>query len=465
MIIAISLVILTFTWLAWFRLDWSLIIIIVALPAYLIRFSIFGLPLTLLESFILIAAAIWVIQDFIPNNQHLFKQGKNPPTDRQPYPYSWEIITLLCVSLIGVAVAGWQASSLGIWKAYFFEPILLFILILNKLSNKKSLDKIVWAMAISAGVISLLAVYQKLTGQFISNPFWAAAETRRITSFFAYPNAVGLYLAPISFIILGWSISLKKIKPISSLVLLAMVILSWLAIYFAHSEGALAAVVMGLLAIGLLAGRRSQIITILIVVLTGTSLLFMPTLNNRLVDKLTLRDLSGEIRKQQWQETGKLLADGRALTGAGLNNYQASIAPYHQDGIFFNFDNIPNFDSVVWASSTLQKKYWQPVEIYLYPHNIFLNFWTELGLLGLALFIWIIAKSLITTWQTVKLSTKESSRYITLGILAAIITIVIHGLVDVPYFKNDLAALFWIIIAFSAINNFNQHQEELTTIK
>jgi len=465
MIIAISLVILAFSWLAWFRLDWALVITVAALPTYLIRFNIFGIPFTLLESFILVAAAIWVIQDFIPNNQHLFKRDKKRPTDRQPYPYSWEIIVLLCISLIGVAIAGWPASALGIWKAYFFEPILLFILILNKLSNKKSLSKIVWAMAMSAGVISLLAIYQKLTGQFISNPFWAATETRRITSFFAYPNAVGLYLAPISFIILGWSMSLRKNKPTSSLILLAIVIFSWLSIYFAHSEGALVAIAIGLLAIGLLAGRRSRIITAIIIILTGASLLSIPTLNNRLIDKLTLQDLSGEIRKQQWKETGGLLADGRALTGAGLNNYQASVAPYHQDGIFFNYDNIPNFDAVVWASSTLQKKYWQPVEIYLYPHNIFLNFWTELGLLGLILFIWIIAKALITTWQSVKSSTEKDSHYIALGVLTAIITIVVHGLVDVPYFKNDLAALFWIIVAFSAINKFNQHQEELTTQK
>ena len=31
------------------------------------------------------------------------------------------------------------------------------------------------------------------------------------------------------------------------------------------------------------------------------------------------------------------------------------------------------------------------------------------------------------------------------------ITMTVHGLVDVPYFKNDLACLFWILIAMSAI--------------
>ena len=30
--------------------------------------------------------------------------------------------------------------------------------------------------------------------------------------------------------------------------------------------------------------------------------------------------------------------------------------------------------------------------------------------------------------------------------------LLIHGLVDVPYFKNDLAVLFWIIIGLIIIN-------------
>jgi hypothetical protein len=38
-------------------------------------------------------------------------------------------------------------------------------------------------------------------------------------------------------------------------------------------------------------------------------------------------------------------------------------------------------------------------------------------------------------------------QWLKLGIMAAMITIIIHGLVDVPYFKNDLAILFWIIMA------------------
>ena len=43
---------------------------------------------------------------------------------------------------IAVAVSGFSDSALGIWKAYFFEPALLFILILNIFKDKNGTNKI-----------------------------------------------------------------------------------------------------------------------------------------------------------------------------------------------------------------------------------------------------------------------------------------------------------------------------------
>ena len=34
-----------------------------------------------------------------------------------------------------------------------------------------------------------------------------------------------------------------------------------------------------------------------------------------------------------------------------------------------------------------------------------------------------------------------------MGVMGAMIVIVVHGIVDVPYFKNDLALIFWALLA------------------
>ncbi|NCN99842.1 hypothetical protein GW920_01850 [Candidatus Falkowbacteria bacterium] len=464
MLIAIAIFTVLFFILTLRKPDWALLLLIASLPAYLIRFNIQGLPLTLLEVMILISFATWVLRDALP---HIKTWIKNKEL-RESYPFAWEIIALLIISWIAVGVSGWSMGAWGIWKAYFFEPLLVFILIFNIFKHKKDLLKIFWAFLISALAVALFAVWQQVTGLYIDNPFWAAEATRRVVSFFGFPNAIGLYLAPLTMVLAGWLVFIHLSKPregtFQQIIIAVTIILSLLAIYFAHSEGALVGIIAGLIMFGLLSGKWQRIITIVVLVAAISGLLSFAPRAEKIIDKLTLSDLSGEIRQQQWKETFTMLNDSHLILGAGLDNYKNSIKPYHQEGIFFNSDKIANFDAVTWASSTLQVKYWQPTEIYLYPHNIFLNFWSELGLAGLLLFVWLIGKYL---WMSLRLSValgraRSPEKYISLGLLAAMTAILVQGLVDVPYFKNDLSVMFWILLAIiGALDLSCRHDREL----
>jgi O-antigen ligase len=134
------------------------------------------------------------------------------------------------------------------------------------------------------------------------------------------------------------------------------------------------------------------------------------------------------------------------ILGNGLSGYPLAVSSYHQEGIFFNRDKMENFHSILYGNAELRAKYWQPVEIYLYPHNIFLNFWTELGIFGMLVFTWLIGIFLLKSFNVYR-STKN---ILSLGLFSAMIAMIIHGLVDVPYFKNDLSALFFVILALLA---------------
>lgn len=453
MSLGIIIFLIFFLILALMRLDLALFFIIAALPAYLIRFSVFGLPLTLLETMILIISVVWFISRFLPYFKNLIQKK----VTRIPYPFSWEIMALIIISFFSIWTAGFSNSALGIFKAYFFEPIILFILTINIYKEKKDWTKITWALLVSALTVALLAIYQKISGQFIFNEFWANEATRRVVSWFGYPNAIGLYLAPLSLVFWGWFFYLPYRatlhKSLQKLLIILTIIVSLLAIYFARSEGALIGLAAGLFVFGLLAGRKQRITTIIIALIITSGISFSPPTKNLLISKLTLNDLSGQIRKQQWKETFLALQGVKIITGAGLNNYQKTVKPVHQEGIFFNSDNLPNFDSQVYGSSTLRTKYWQPVEIYLYPHNIILNFWSELGLFGALVFIWLIFKYLYLALKLIVTYNREKrpEKYLALGLFSAMIVIVVHGLVDVPYFKNDLSAMFWILLSFLSL--------------
>lgn len=456
--IFIAIFLILFCGLAYWKLEWAVLLLVAGLPSYLIRWDIGGLPGNLLEAMIGIAFLFWVVSrtNFLKflKGQYKFKDLKNNRQKRLPYPFGAELILVLVVSFFAAGVAGFKLDALGSWRAYFFEPALLFILILNLFPTSSKREKLVWSLVASCLGLSIYAVIQKFTGIGIANELWRAESTRRVTSVFPYPNALALYVTPLIFVFLGYMAVLIKRKNFSFVklsVLVLTIVLALASVYFARSEGALVAAGASSVFFVWLLGKKGRWFAYGLVVAAAAVLCLAPVSGEAVINKVALRDLSGEIRKQQWQETWHMLTDGRLVTGAGLHNYKQTIGPYHQPGIFFNKHNDPDFRrKLILFNEEYKEKFWQPVEIYLYPHNIFLNFWTELGFAGMMLFIWIIAKFFVKGFKVIK-NTASEKRYWAAGMVAAMAVIVIHGMVDVPYFKNDLAAIFWILVALLSL--------------
>jgi len=65
-----------------------------------------------------------------------------------------------------------------------------------------------------------------------------------------------------------------------------------------------------------------------------------------------------------------------------------------------------------------------------HPHNVFLAFWLNAGLLGLLALLGIIALAHIRFTYP----------------LVALWGIVIHGFFDTPFWKNDLSMVFWLVV-------------------
>lgn len=92
----------------------------------------------------------------------------------------------------------------------------------------------------------------------------------------------------------------------------------------------------------------------------------------------------------------------------------------------------------------------QPLDFYvLQPHNIFLLFIFHYGILGLTLLIFIILKLIKKLAKPLKStsSTTKIAQFILLYFL-------IHGLIDTPFFKNDLLILFILFAEMSFWKNY-----------
>ena len=397
--------------------------------------------MTLLEGMILVLFVVWLIMKYRKGETATFSN------------YKIFILLLLVCASVSIYFAGDRMSALGIWKAYFIEPILFFIVFINTVRDKKAFALIIDSLAESALLVAVPAVVQKFIAIGITNPFWAAEATRRVVSWYGYPNAVGLFLAPIAVLLFGiiifrWNeLKIQALRDWRTNFYSVTVTLSVLAIVWAHSEGAIVGMAAGLILLGVIMPfRKIKIITVVGVVAIVGLIAFTPMLRTVFIEKVTLMDRSGQIRQAMWGDTWRMLRDGRIIAGAGLDNYQEAVKPYYQRGIFFN-NGDPDFQRLVVFNEEYRKQVWQPYEIYMYPHNMVLNFWSEIGLFGLLAIVFLIMRFYFNYLRVDKMQ----NRYYYRILLSVMAVVIVHGLVDVPYFKNDLSVLWWTLFGLSVL--------------
>ncbi|HCC22624.1 TPA: hypothetical protein DF272_00390 [Candidatus Falkowbacteria bacterium] len=418
-----------FTVLSWRRMNLAVGFLIMALPTYLIRFDVAGIPMTVLEVMILVVIMVFFIkrrQMFFTKKLRFIYFYKNLVEGLCFSNYKWLMLAILVVATLAVWFSPARLAALGVWKAYFVEPMLLFVVIINTIKTKEDFWQLINFWGVGAVIVSAAAIYQKITGQFIPNELWAAEETRRVTSFFGYPNAVGLYLAPVVVMFAGRLITRKAgfARMMEWTGLKSVIIDFWViicgaaAIWFAKSEGAMVAVLVGGLILGLLI-KKLRVLTLMTVAAGLLVLLLVPEIQTLVMAKATLSDFSGNIRLIIWRETIQMLGDS-PIWGGGLAGFQTAIAGYHHAARVF--------------------------EIYLYPHNIILNFWSELGILGVIFFSFLLIKFFYNYFKAYR-----ENQAIYLILIAVMTTILVHGIVDVPYFKNDLSVGWWFLFALSVV--------------
>lgn len=389
---------------------WGIFLILGLLPTYLIRFKIGPIPFTLLEAMVLTLFSTWLIKQ-LKNKQPLIKSSR----------LIGPAIFLLIAATLSALISPNIISALGIWKAYFIEPVLFWLVFISIIKTKKDWQQLIASLVVSVIGISIIAFFQKLNPAGINlfghqlwaipNEFWSAQETRRVTSFYGFPNAIGLFFAPLTVMFIG-ALTWTK-NNLYKLFLILTAALTFLIIVWAVSEGAVVAIAAGLLFLGI-AFKKSRLPTIIAAILLIAISLTWSPISTKVIPEITFQNPSGQVRLMMWRETASLI-NTQPLTGAGLAGYQTAVAPFHKA---------------------------DHIEIYLYPHNIILNLWSELGLLGLIAFVWL----LIIFFKLIYQNRKKSQALV---LAAVMITILIHGLVDAPYFKNDLAVFFWMLLGLS----------------
>lgn len=400
-IILLTIFTICYALIAYRRSSWGIAILILLLPSYLIRYSNNIFPLTLLEVMVLVLFIVWLVK-----------------TLRNKEKINWSNWPLLAAWLVagGLAVifSPDKRAGLGLLKAYFLEPILFYLVFINVIKDKKQLKLVTWALGGLVAWLSIYGIIQYFSGVGIPAP-WQAIDLRRVVSVFEYPNALGLLIAPIVALFIGLLARVKFFTAKTFWWGIMIIFLGIFSILTSVSQGAWLGLGLALvfLSFFLFSWKKILLFWLVLIII----IMVLPPTRDYLIPLVTLNDVSGDVRKVMWQGTYNLLKD-RPLLGSGLAGF-----PHYYE----------------------QYRLIKHTELLLYPHNIILNFWVELGLLGLIVFMALIINFFRQGYQILK--TKNVELNWVIAIMTAMVCLIGHGLVDVPYFKNDLSILFWLLLA------------------
>ncbi len=380
---------------------WALAVTSASLPLYILRWRVGPVPTTLLEVMILVTAALWLVT---------LRAERRWPDWRTPYTIP--IALLLIAGIIGIAVAPDHRAALGIYRAYFVEAILMFYIAIDLLRTRDELR--VFLLVVAAGS-TVMAV-----GQIVSFLWALSHHTLQLGDAPSFlntsANADAMYLEPPLAFALAFA--LWPSQPRERWIAGGVLVLVLVAIVMTLSRASYLA--MAVLAIWVVLSQRSAAWRLRSVAVLAVLLLIVleiPLIRLRLLYIAA----SALNRENLYGETLRMLSQ-RPLVGAGISGFATRIAPFRPPDL----------------------------PVHIYPHDIWLTTWSELGLLGLIAFA-VIFFGLLWRGLRAMSSVEDIYRPLLWGAVGALLLYTVHGLFDSPYWKNDLSVEFWLLAALQVV--------------
>lgn len=392
-------------------------------PLYILRNNTF-FPTTLLEVLIL-STGISFLYQFVKDKC---------PVEKLKTKLDLYIIFILLTGFISTFFNPDFLSSLGIYRAYFLEPVLFFYTLVYAFRTSKRTDYLIVALILSGGWLAVLSAFQNLIGLFVFAP--NEMVLGRVTAVYNSANALALYIGPIAVLSLALFFRIKSVYKwlAAGIFILLTIVMIW-----TRSRGGIIAEIFAVISLIFLLFTVFKKIAIkswflIPIVVLICSVWFFSYVHNNYKDSPVDYNQNGpssdtlQIRYFLWLGTVDLIKDN-PFFGVGLEGFKNRYEKEYR----------------------LHKDH----EAFQYPHNIFLTIFAEMGFLGLLAFIFFIVKLI----ELFVRRFAENNKLFGLGLLVMGVYWLVHGLVDVPYFKNDLSLEFWawvgLIIGWSE-GKFNQ---------
>jgi O-antigen ligase len=375
------------------------------MPAYVIRWKVGFIPTTLLEAALLITVALFAFEAIRAKQSVAWRSSFTIPA-----------LGFLLAGAISVIVAPSFREALGLYRAYLVEPVLFFVVIATVTTSARRAGLVLAGLAVAGAIVSVANLYVVLRA-LRANVIDLALQTP--VAIYLSANAVALFLVPL--IAVAGSLLLHAPDRRARVASACFLTLALPAAVLSFSRGGYVAIAVLAVILAVTHPLRGWLLSGLLVMVV---LAFrLPLIQGRVAHEFDFRDPYNSLagRLPLWRATLRMLRD-HPVFGTGLSSFGQRIAPY-------------------WTVEEAGRGL-------IYPHNILLNLWTETGLLGVASFFACLIQGLRLSWRGWQRAA-PAWRAVHLGVFLALVAIVVHGLVDVPYWKNDLSLQFWTLLGLT----------------
>jgi O-antigen ligase len=432
------------------RLDLALVLLVWAIPFWLYPKTLFGnFEMSLVEVLTLASAAAWIWRwlltyplRFPPVAVRQLSRPGYSLRDRLGQllglfsSLDWAVLALVLLGLLSTQVAANFGVAMREFRVIVIEPALLYALVRvlpfthgtdERIGIRESsalIERLINALLLSGLVVCLIGLAQFARGDLI-----VGAGVQRVRAVWGSPNNAALFLGRLLPVALAfamfWTNTRRRWLYLGMAGLLAATILltyslgalvlglpaslGFIALWWLwSSQGHLRrqrAVILGLLLLGLLA----------VVVVVGST---------RFQTLFVTGTGTGFFRLAVWTSGVNIIRD-HPLFGVGLDNFLYEYPKYI----------LPE----AWREPNLS-----------HPHNVLLDFWVRLGLLGAVVLVWLQVAFFRRAWHLARTTTDAFTRACVIGLMASMIDFLAHGMIDAAYFVVDLAFVFMLTLGIMA---------------
>ncbi len=394
---------------------------------------------TVVEILISLIAGFWLAKQLEQKENTLLKSSLN-------FPILIFSLTIL-ISLFQTNSLYDSFNELALWGSYF----LVYFIVISSINNKKWIYILLKIVILSASIAAIYCIFQFYGLDF---SFWRKIGGRgSLFSTFGNPNYLAGHLAAITpLVFVLFCLQKNKFKKIILEIVVAILYASllmtlcrgaWMGLFVSAVVMLVAIYFFKRSELTFFRKNKSWLISLILILLVISVIYSTPnplnplgkiSVTQRVAATIEEGGSSMQTRFLIWLSSVETIRQS-PLWGEGIGTY----------GLYY-----PSSQGAVLAQKRYQK-YIPYTNKSINAHNDYLHIGGEIGIIGLAAFLWVIFAFYKNILNGLLRAKNREKIFLLIGFIGGVTVLLIHASVSFPFHIISNGMLFWLILGLSVV--------------